>query len=428
MSKNRILLLFFLILIVLFWISRLWNFERLLTFHSDQGIFFSETWKMVQERKISLIGLKVTTKEVLGRAFYTGPFFYYLLATLGVLINWNPRMITFLFIFIWFLAGLGIFYLTKKICGLLAGITAFGIFATCPYFVFFSRIIWNTALVPLVSVLFFTSLYQIKKNKLAVWWFLAGLFLGLGLNLSHSTLIWFPFLGFFAFWQFKNKILKAKYLGMILAGFILGELPVLIFELRHQFYNTKTFIFFIKYGILEGRIKGAVTDYHFIFALFPLFFLLWGKTIQLVEKKFNFSKAFILSVVLILALTLTINWNQEWGTGMPKGWSLSKVEKVAKIICHDIGNQDFEIAETIDGDTRAYDLRFFLSFFGCPPLGVEDYQQADNLFLVTTQKRLPEKETVWEVKSLSPFKTIFKKDLGDELILFKLSRMNTLLD
>jgi 4-amino-4-deoxy-L-arabinose transferase-like glycosyltransferase len=337
-------------------------------------------------------------------------------------------MITFFFIFVWFLAGLGIFYLTKKICGLLAGITAFGIFAACPYFVFFSRIIWNTALVPLVSVLFFTSLYQIKENKLAVWWFLAGLFLGLGLNFSHSTLIWFPVLGFFAFWQFKNKILKAKHLGMILAGFILGELPVLIFELRHQFYNTKTFIFFIKYGILEGKTKGPVTDYHFIFALFPIFFLLWGKAIQLIEKKLNFTKAFFLSIILILSLAMTINWYQEWGTGMPKGWSLSKEEKVAKIICSDIGNQNFEIAETIDGDTRAYDLRFFLSFFGCPPLGVEDYQQADNLFLVTTQKRLPEKETVWEVKSLRPFKTIFKKDLGDELILFKLSRMNTLSD
>jgi len=44
------------------------------------------------------------------------------------------------------------------------------------------------------------------------------------------------------------------------------------------------------------------------------------------------------------------------------------------------------------------------------------------LYLVTTGKRPPEKETVWEVKSLAPFKISFKKDLEDNLFLYKLVR------
>jgi len=422
MRKKKFLILLFLLFTFLFWASRLWHFEKLLTFGSDQGTFFVETWEMVQEKRPRLIGLKVGTKEVLGRAFFTGPFFYYLLAILGTLFRWNPITITLIFLFFWWLTGLGIWYLVRKIYGEAAAVTAYGIFAVCPFLVYFSRIVWNSGFLPLVSVFFFFSLYKVLKTLTHLWWFLVGLFLGLALNISYAAFLLFFVFGAFFLWHFKSRKWSLKPLVFVFAGFILGELPLLLFEVRHNFYNLRTILFFLKHGVLEGRTKGAVTDYHFIFALLPLFFLLWGSVYNRIAKKFGLAKTLFLSLVLIIALTLSINWQQEWGTGMPDGWTLAKERKVAKLICEDIGNQAFEIAETINGDTRAHDLRFFLTFYGCPPLGVEDYPSADILYLVTTKKRQPKKETVWEVKSLRPFKISFKKDLKDNLFLYKLVR------
>lgn len=422
MRKKKLLVFLFLLFTFLFWASRLWHFEKLLTFGSDQGTFFAETWEMVKNHRPRLIGLKVGTKEVLGRAFFTGPFFYYLLAILGILFRWNPITITLIFLFFWWLTGLGIWYLVRRVYGDEAAVTAYGIFAACPFLASFSRIVWNSGLLPLISVFFFFSLYKILKEKTNSWWLLSGFFLGLGLNISYATFLWIPIFAIFYFWHFKRRKWSLRPLIFIFIGFILGELPLLLFEVRHGFYNLRTILFFLKHGVLEGRTKGAVTDYHFIFALLPLFFLLWGSVYSRIAKKFGLAKTLFLSLVLITALTLSINWQQEWGTGMPDGWTLAKELKVANLICENIGTQAFEIAETINGDTRAHDLRFFLSFYGCPPLGVEDYPSADILYLVTTSKRPPEEETVWEVKSLRPFKISFKKDLEDDLFLYKLTR------
>lgn len=426
--KKYLFIFLFLLFTFLFWFSRIWNFENLITFHSDQGTFFLETWQMIQEQKPRLIGLKVGTKEVMGRAFFTGPFFYYLLATLGIITHWNPHTITLIFLFLWWLTGLGIWWLVKKFSGNLAAITAYGIFATLPFLVSFSRIIWNSGLLPLAAVAFFFSLYRVEERNSLLWWFLVGLFLGLGLNLSYAAFLWFPFLSIFFLWGFLKKKWGLKPFVLLLVGFVLGELPLLIFELRHDFYNLRTIFFFIQHGVFGGKITGPVTDYHFIFALLPLFFLLWGGLIAFIEKNLSFIKALSLSLLLIFTLTISINWQQEWGTGMPEGWTLSKEQKVARLICEEMENNAFEIAETINGDTRAHDLRFFLNFYGCPPLEVEDYPSADILFLITTTSRPPEKENVWEIKSLRPFKIVYQENLKDNIFLYKLSREKSLLD
>jgi hypothetical protein len=426
--RKKYIFILFLLFTFLFWFSRLWNFERLTTFHSDQGTFFLETWQMVQEQKPRLIGLKVSTKEVLGRAFFTGPLFYYFLAILGIITNWNPSIITKIFLFFWWLTGLGIYHLVKKNSGNLAGLTAYGLFAVCPFLISFSRIVWNSGLLPLIAVLFFASLYQVNKKSTVIWWFLTGLFLGLGLNLNYAAFLWFPLLAIFFFWGILKKKWGLKMAIPILAGFVLGELPLILFELRHNFYNIKTILFFLQLGVLEGRTKGPVTDYHFIFALLPLFFLVWGKLISLIEKNWGFIIALSLSLMLFFSLTISINWQQKWGTGMPKGWTLAKEQKVAKEICDNVNDQAYEIAQVINGDTRAHDLRFFLEFYGCRPLGVEQYPSADILFLITTAQRPPEKETVWEVQSIRPFKKVYQENLKDNILLYKLTREKSSLD
>jgi hypothetical protein len=73
-------------------------------------------------------------------------------------------------------------------------------------------------------------------------------------------------------------------------------------------------------------------------------------------------------------------------------------------------------------------LRWWLRERGYKPLGVEEYNQAVVLYLVAPESRPPEKETVWEIQSLRPFKVAKEVDLGDGYIFYKLRRLPFVLE
>jgi hypothetical protein len=85
--------------------------------------------------------------------------------------------------------------------------------------------------------------------------------------------------------------------------------------------------------------------------------------------------------------------------------------------------ETFEVASIIGFDTRALDLRWWLRQKGIKPLGVEEYNQAVVLYLAAPKSRPPEKETVWEIQSLRPFKIAKEVDIGDGYIFYKLRRL-----
>src|SRR4030043_2380450 len=82
-------------------ILRFQNYEKLVNFHLDPPFFLHEVKDMVDSGKIRLIGPLVATKEIEGRFFFTGPFFYWLLAFLGIVLSWNVIGMTAFFTCLW---------------------------------------------------------------------------------------------------------------------------------------------------------------------------------------------------------------------------------------------------------------------------------------------------------------------------------------
>ena len=421
-SKKDLIAVAFIFITLVFWAIRLWRFKELMTFSSDQALFLNEVWQMVDTRRISLVGSMVISKIVEGRGFFTGPLLYYLLTPLAFLTNWDVVGMTKLFMIVWWLTGVSLFFWIGRSKGWWIGLSAYLLYTVFPYLLTYNRLLWNPNFLPLLGVFFFWLLFLIRQESKLRLWLDLGLVVGLGINFHYGALVWV----LIVFWFWLYGLVKKKWgwvaILLLVLGIMIGDLPWFLFELRHNFYNLRTMIFFLSYSQ-----KPEIDLRSFAFPLTPLVFWAWGALISLFVKKSKFLALFLFVLIFGIFL-LMIDWSQTEGVGMPKNWNVLKQKEVAKMICKDIGNYPFEVAATINGDTRATDLRWWLGREGCQPMGVEDYQSATILYLVAPESRPPEKETVWEIQSLRPFKIEKEVELGDKYIFYKLRRLPFVLE
>jgi hypothetical protein len=200
----------------------------------------------------------------------------------------------------------------------------------------------------------------------------------------------------------SKKSLNLKNIFIVLVGFILGDLPFFIFELRHQFYNLKTI--FLVFTNLKGT--GSSSPHYFIYPLFVL--ILWG--LLLLSKKYK--KPFYLLILFFLL------FKSDPGLDKIKGWNYPEQIKVRDYILKDGCPKNFNIAATMQGDTRFHSLRFLLIQRNCFPISEEDYSSNEILYLVAPNNRRPETEKVWEVASFRPFKIEKEEKLNEHITLF----------
>lgn len=421
------LVIVFLAFTFLFWFTRLWHFEKLMTFYSDQELFMREVWEMVDQRQLRLIGPMVITKMTEGRGFFIGPVFYYLLAILSIIASWNVILITKVLISVWWLAALGTAIWLGKKFSWFSGLAVYGIFAVYPLSVDFSRLIWNPSFLPLISLFFFIFWVKFYREEKVRHWFLMGLFFGLGLSFHYSAFLWLVLLLLLWLVKIWQRRSHSWFFGWLIfgAGTVCGNLPMVIFELKHNFYNLRTILIFFQERLFRGEGDISLGGYY-LFSLLPLIFLLIAYFFRLLEKKIGVVRSSILLMILITFLIFKIDWQREWGIGMPEGWNIGKQQKVAVQVCQEAKKDNldgqFEIAATMGGDTPAHDLRWWLFRNGCRPLGVADYPLAQALYLVAPDNRPSGSETVWEVYSIKPFTATVMADLGNDIKLYRLVR------
>lgn len=377
-------------------IPRLSNLSQNLEFRYDQGLHLFEVKEMVDSRHLRLLGPAVTSKTIIGRQFFIGATYYYLLAFLGIISNWSPLIITAILIIIEY-----IFYaLFLKLLNLNFGffptfITAI-LISFSPYLIFHSYFFWNPHFLIPLSILFLIY----RKNP-----YLSAFIWGLAFSFHYSAIFWvLPYLIFrYHYSQFKFKTLL---FSLIL--FFTANLPFIFSELRHQFYNLKT-IFLI---FTNSSKSFEVTPHYFIFPLLIFFIYL----IIFISKKSH--------IPFYLLLPLLLFYKDRSSLDRILGWNYPEQTKISQEISS-FCPQNYNIAATIQGDTRFYDLRYLLAVKKCPPNPVDIYPQSKTLFLIAPPKRTPETETVWEVNSFKPFKITQQQQINDYVIFYRLEKLET---
>jgi len=286
----------FLVILALFTFLRFYQLPQRTIFNWDQERDAFEAQKILSGDP-SLIGPRVLGPQ----GFFLGPYFYYLLAPFYFLTGGHPQAIVYFLIVLNLVFFLAASLIVKKIWGEKTALIFLFLWTINPATI--ETVAWNPALIPLMLVLIWFTLFQ--KS-----YFWLGLSLSLAINFHFQAIFLAPFILLFLFWQ---KELLGKNLGKAALGFFLPFIPLLLFDLRHNFLNFKLLGQFIK-GRGEG---GNFLAWRPVLANFLTGF--WGEekiwlpltlalvllTLWLVKKQKNyFSKNFLKSLLFLYPIVL----------------------------------------------------------------------------------------------------------------------------
>src|SRR3990167_11422017 len=418
----RVILVLFVVISFFFWYLRLRNFEKMMTFHTDQGFHIQEVYDMVVQRKARLIGPIVLTRMVEGKGYFIGPYYYYILAILCIVSKWDAVSIT-KFLLIWWWAGAVFLFLwIGKKLNCQAALFVYAILTVHPLLIGFSRMFLNPNFLPLISVGFFYFLWKALKEKRKKDWFIAGGLAGVGLSFHFSVLVWLGIMaGGWAYGWFVKKV----NIGHLLTGFIgiaLSELPYLIFELRHNFYNLRT----IRANGFDPNEVGFLGPYY-AFGFFPIIFWAIAFLYTFVAKRTKYWISIPLSLLILWSIMFVFTKDEykEKGYGMPIGWSVPTQKYLAGVICNDQSRKNFNIATHIRADVRGDDLRWWVRRCGAEPMGYGDYPFADTLYFVDRgELQSLNAPGLWELASMTkdPHEVEVTKELDGDLWFYKLVR------
>ncbi|MBI2029813.1 glycosyltransferase family 39 protein [Candidatus Gottesmanbacteria bacterium] len=419
---------------------RFYRLETLSTYLTDQALELLDTLAIIRG-DIKLIGIKTSISEV-----RNGAVMNYLLIPFVYMFNYSPVAGGVLQSLLSLATVPLVFLIGKRAKNELSGVISAAVIALSPLLVEYSRQT-QLAYYPLffssVVIFLLIKLTQKFENKFVI---LLGTLLGFVIQVHYLsfTLLILSLISIFVFMNRKNSFLLLAF------GFLVGFAPLILFELSHDFFNTKMFFNYLSssspeagrlttfnyFPQLFSRLIGANNIIIGWFVLIGMVFLLFARirtNLSKAEKVFvvhilisiavmavfegslwyhyllptfvsiivlgSTSIAWLVSryknlavPLLIMGLSLiVINFpsyrlSADNGAYMSPGWNLKGVVKTANIISQDVGGSSFNVAMLVDAQNQGYPLRYLLEVKNQKPLGISDYDKADNLYILVEPK------------------------------------------
>ena len=202
------------------------------TFDWDQSDDALKTMSMIWDKKPALIGPRVASEN----GFFVGPFHYYLLLPFYISTQGHPLAGAYFMIVVSVATVLAYFFVGRNIYNEKVGLVAAFIAAIST-----SVNSWNAIYIPLFSILgFFLCLKQLESDKYFYWLvILSGL--SATTHLVPASLV--PLALFSIFLSARKPGWKKLLKGLAIFG--LFFLPIIVFDLRHQFLNVNKLFEFI---------------------------------------------------------------------------------------------------------------------------------------------------------------------------------------
>jgi hypothetical protein len=285
-KKRVIKTLIILFLVGSFFFLRLYKIEQRVNFSMDQGMFLLKSWDIYQNKQITLIG-PTASPIVHGHQFFQGPLIYYSLVLVMLVSRWNPLTASYVLVFLNFLALIILFVSAKKIFNRKIAIATAIWFIFLPVTINFSNFLWNPNFLLILTPFFiFLGMKSITTKKwwqYLIWGILGGICFQY--HFQFGLILGFSFL----FLIFKKQ--NWKNIGWFIGGGLIGYSPLIMFDLRNHFYNTKTILEWMRYG---GDQKFNFQIYYFL-SLVPFVCLGLGWVMVKLKNKLVF-------IALILGL------------------------------------------------------------------------------------------------------------------------------
>ena len=411
-SKNSLILIAIFLLAAL---VRFYNFPNRVTFWSEQARSLIVSADYLKTP--SLLGQPYFVRQdTNSHVLYAGAIFNYSLIPLLFISNYDPITITIFFTLLNIFTGLIIYLVAKRMFGRGVALLSCILFLFNDWMIYHSLFIWIYNPLPLLGmlILFFGWRYYRKRRLPGV--FMLGLLGGFGVSLQFLFLpITLAVLVFLAL-RSKKKVIDTAFYFL---GVIIGNLPMVLFDLRHNFYNTRTlFQYFL--DTLSGKSNASAAYYYFL-PFWPVMAIAGGLILFLIWKRSKFFGASLLILYLFFNLT-SVRVNLRAPTGIPEGTTTKDIDDASKAIAVD-ANGNFNVAEVLDFDKQAYTLRYFVEYkYGRKPLDVVSYQNLDLLYVLAPKGYDFKKSDVWEINAGGPYKISLLTDAGQGYAVYKLEK------
>ena len=409
---------YFVLVLLLFVIGlflRAYNFQNRLIFGPEQAISLITGAENLD--KFSLLGeINVQRSTSTGLNPFHGAYFNYFLIPFILLFNFQPLPITYVFLFLNLLTAFIFFRVTRKIFGETIAIFSLTYFIFSDKMIHHSLFIWNLNFLPLLGVLALWFLYKLKEKPSdfsSPFW--VGIINGVGFGLQY---LFFPFIVLISGITIFLSKKKIDALALLIAGSVIGSLSMVIFDLRHDFYYVRT-LWQILLDVLSHRVGGNVSYYDFMYIL-PFLFLFFSWITELLYKYYKPLCFFPIIIFIVINLkSPLINFQQS--TGVIPGINLKAYESFSAEINKDNPPEKFNVATLWDFDTRAYPLRYFLTYlYRKTPQGLEDYHDLDALYVAAPDSYDINHPSVFELNAYEPYQVIV---LSSEVPGFKLYKL-----
>lgn len=271
---------------------RLYNGAELFNYTHDQDLAGWIIKDVVVNHHLRLIGQLTSTPGV-----FIGPLFYYLLIPFYLLFKMDPIGGIYLVAVLGAFTIWSVYFVFSKIFNKNAGLIGALIYSVSYYTVFNDREVVPTMPLMLWSVWFFYTNWLILKGDQKKGFIFAAVLTALMWHINFGLAILLP-VYLFSFWLSKKK-LQIKPLGIFLVLLILLSAPLILFEARHGFSQTKSIIFSATQSqgdILKGTAKIAKI---FDVVIKDVTDLLWGYPPN-VPKSLAFWLVTISSIFLLI--------------------------------------------------------------------------------------------------------------------------------
>lgn len=420
MKRNfRILIPIFITAVFIF--LRTDHLEKSFNFGTDQGGGMLETYRMVATRKFTLIGATGSSWTFGGRYIFFSSLPYFIIMPVLLFSRWNPIPVSYLFILFQLVSLWTAYYVLSFLLKKPYEAVIFGVIYTClPLMVEHSRFFWSPNLLLPISTFLLVLLLTVKnlKKRTFPYYFAAGILTGAGFQIHFSFILAIAIAAGFLIYAKKTGIKESLYMA---AGFLLAMSPLIIFELRHNFYNIRTILFILSQTKKSGGGGVFRYNYHYLFPAVPFIIYIISVIGDKIRK--------INRTVLYGGLSLFTAYS-FWvflpvpghGYTMVTGWNYPGLTKTESLIL-DEKPVNYNIVDLLTGDSRAMALRFLLTSAGRPPLTETAYPQTETLFIYS---RVPVGEilsgSMWEIDSVRPLKLVKTEPVQNGIFLYELKR------
>lgn len=261
-------------ILVLGFILRLYNYKGLYMYGHDQDLQGWFIRDVLENKHLRLIGQETSTQGI-----FIGSLFYYLLIPFYLLFGMDPIGGVFLTALIGLFTIWSFYYVTTRIFNEKTGLLAAFIYSISFYTVFNDREVVPTMPVILWTTWYLYGLWLTLKGEYFKSMLLLGGLAGLIWHLNMALVIVLPLALLAIFFSKKKPDLKSYiYFAFV---FVATSLPLILFELRHGFSQTKYLFGSVttnQHDIVSGWDK-VVRTFHLLSKDFSG--IIWGDYFEL---------------------------------------------------------------------------------------------------------------------------------------------------